>query len=56
MVRARWESIGDARDAQRPPRRYYQMTGAGAQALRDATEQYPGLTRTLAPGAAPAAT
>jgi hypothetical protein len=32
------------------------MTGAGAQALRDATEQYPGLTRTLAPGAAPAAT
>ncbi len=56
MLRARWESIADARDAQRPPRRYYQMTGAGAQALRDATQRYPGLTRTLAPGAAPAAT
>jgi DNA-binding PadR family transcriptional regulator len=56
MLRARWESIADARDAQRPPRRYYQMTGIGARALRDATERYPGLARTLAPGAAPAAT
>ncbi len=54
MLRARWESITDARDAQRPPRRYYQVTGAGEQALRDARDRYPGLTRTLAPGAVPA--
>lgn len=56
MLRARWEAIANAREAQRPPRRYYQITGAGAQALRDATDRYPGLSRTLAPGAVPAAT
>jgi len=56
LLRARWDSIADAREAQRPPRRYYQITGAGAQALRDATERYPGLGRTLAPAAAPART
>ena len=56
MLRARWESVADAHDAQRPPRRYYQITGAGARALNDATERYPGLSRTLAPGAAPATT
>ena len=56
MLRARWESVADARDAQRPPRRYYQMTGAGAQMFRDAGERYPGLARTLAAGAAPAGT
>jgi len=56
LLRARWEAVADARDAQRPPRRYYQLTGAGAQALRDANERYPGLARTLAPGAARVAT
>jgi DNA-binding PadR family transcriptional regulator len=56
LLSARWERLADARDEQRPPRRYYQITGAGAQSLRDATERYPGLSRTLAPGAAPAAT
>lgn len=56
MLRARWESVADARDAQRPPRRYYQITGAGSQALGEAHERYPGLARTLAPGASPAAT
>src|SRR5215831_12441206 len=56
MLRARWESVTDARDAQRPPRRYYQITGAGSQALREAHDRYPGLARSLAPGATPAAT
>jgi len=56
MLRAKWEAISDARDAQRPPRRYYQITGAGMQALTDATDRFPGLTRTLAPGATPAPT
>ena len=56
MLRARWEAAADARDAQRPPRRYYQITGAGTQALRDANDRFPGLARTLAPGATPAPT
>ena len=56
MLRAKWESVADARDAQRPPRRYYQVTGAGMQALNDATGRFPGLARTLAPSASPAAT
>jgi PadR family transcriptional regulator PadR len=49
MLRARWEAVTDARDAQRPPRRYYQVTGAGMQALNDATGRFPGLAGTLAP-------
>jgi len=56
MLRARWESVANARDAQRPPRRYYQITGAGMRALNDATARFPGLARTLAPGATPAPT
>ena len=56
MVRARWEAVTNARDAGRPPRRYYQLTGAGSQALATAKDQFPGLVRTLAPGAEPAAT
>ena len=56
MLRAKWEAVADARDAQRPPRRYYQITGAGMQALSGAAERFPGLTRILAPGATPAAT
>jgi DNA-binding PadR family transcriptional regulator len=55
MLRAKWEAVADARDAQRPPRRYYQITGAGIKALTDATDRFPGLTRTLA-GATPATT
>src|SRR4051812_17118780 len=31
MVRSKWEAVGTARDEQRPPRRYYQMTGAGSR-------------------------
>src|SRR5437868_4531039 len=51
MLRARWEAVTDARDARRPPRRYYQITGAGLEALNDAKDRLPGLARTLAPGA-----
>jgi DNA-binding PadR family transcriptional regulator len=56
MLSAKWERAADAHDEQRPPRRYYQITGAGRQSLRDATARFPGLTGTLAPGAAPTAT
>jgi PadR family transcriptional regulator len=56
MLRARWEAVANARDAQRPPRRYYQITGAGSRALNEAADQFPGLAGTLAPGATPATT
>jgi PadR family transcriptional regulator, regulatory protein PadR len=49
MLTAKWESERDAHDEQRPARRYYQITGAGREALREATARFPGLTGTLAP-------
>src|SRR4051812_2168674 len=52
LLSAKWEAISDARDEQRPPRRYYQITGAGRQALREASARFPGLTGTLQPGGA----
>src|SRR3954462_9514603 len=54
MLRARWEAAGNARDEQRPPRRYYQITGAGSRALRDALGRFPGLSRTLGAAGSPA--
>ena len=56
MLSAKWEPISDARDEQRPPRRYYQITGAGRQALRDVTSRFPGLLGTLAGSGSPATT
>jgi PadR family transcriptional regulator, regulatory protein PadR len=47
MLRSQWEPADDAHDEQRPPRRYYQITGAGSRALRDAEARFPGLTGTL---------
>src|SRR5581483_614028 len=43
LLSGKWEPVADARDEQRPPRRYYQITGAGRQALREATARFPGL-------------
>ena len=54
LLSAKWEAISDARDEQRPPRRYYQITGVGRQALREASAKFPGLTGTLQPGGSPA--
>ena len=54
MVRSKWESATTARDEQRPPRRYYQITGAGTTALREASSRFPGLAGTLAGPNAPA--
>lgn len=53
LLSARWENVADARDAQRPPRRYYQITGAGRQVARDAAVRFPALSGARAPGAAP---
>jgi PadR family transcriptional regulator, regulatory protein PadR len=43
LLRSRWEAAQTARDEQRPPRRYYQLTGAGSVTLREALERYPGV-------------
>src|SRR4051812_3959370 len=56
LLSARWEPVADARDEQRPPRRYYRITGAGSRALAEAMSRFPGLSGTLAPGGAPAPT
>jgi len=54
MVRSRWEAATKARDDQRPPRRYYQVTGAGLSVVDAALERFPGLAGTLRGVAAPA--
>ena len=41
LLSARWERTADAHDEQRPPRRYYQITGAGRQTVRDAMARFP---------------
>jgi DNA-binding PadR family transcriptional regulator len=38
-VRSRWEKEGVARREQRPPRRYYELTGGGRTIALDATQR-----------------
>ena len=45
LLRSRWEAVETARSEQRPPRRYYTVTGSGTQAVRDAMDRYPTLER-----------
>ena len=52
LVKSRWEAVQIARDEGRPPRRYYQLTGAGAEALREALERHPDAAVIPVPGAA----
>lgn len=52
LVRSRWEALRTARDEGRPPRRYYQLTGAGADALGEALERHPDLGRARRPAPA----
>src|SRR5262245_23885388 len=40
LVSARWENISIAREEQRPPRRYYELTAAGEEMLEKALERY----------------
>jgi DNA-binding PadR family transcriptional regulator len=47
LVRSRWESDADASAAQRPARRYYQITQPGKAAILAASERYPLLARLL---------
>jgi DNA-binding PadR family transcriptional regulator len=49
LVESQWEPDETAADAQRPARRYYQITKAGRAAALAATQRYPLLAR-LVPG------
>jgi len=40
LVRARWEAVSTARKDKRPPRRYYEISGAGARALGQSIQHY----------------
>ena len=40
LVRASWEDPKTARDEQRPPRRYYELTGQGEAVLTTARSRY----------------
>ena len=54
LLRSRWEAPQAARAEQRPPRRYYTVTGAGTQAVQDAMDRYPTLERAFGrPGSSP---
>ncbi|MEP6493390.1 MAG: PadR family transcriptional regulator [bacterium] len=44
MVRSKWEAEATARNEQRPPRRYYSITGPGLRAAKDAADRFHGLT------------
>jgi PadR family transcriptional regulator PadR len=39
-VRSKWESQSVAQREKRPPRRYYEITASGAQALAESAEHY----------------
>ena len=47
-VRSRWESEDLARQAGRPPRRYYEISGSGSAVLAELLKRFPGLERALA--------
>jgi DNA-binding PadR family transcriptional regulator len=53
MVKARWEPVQRARDEARPPRRYYELTGSGAVALREGLERHPDARAAGAPAGVP---
>jgi DNA-binding PadR family transcriptional regulator len=39
-VRSEWEAEGEARKEQRPPRRYYELTGKGRSLAAEAASRY----------------
>ena len=53
LVRSHWEPVRAARAEGRPPRRYYELTGAGADTLRAALALHPDVRDAFAPGGAP---
>ncbi len=53
LVRSRWEPVQRARDEGRPPRRYYELTGSGAEVAREALARHPDARSMLAGAPAP---
>jgi PadR family transcriptional regulator len=49
LVRSRWEAVQHARAEGRPPRRYYELSGAGAEVLKEALALHPDVARASAP-------
>src|SRR5690349_1357474 len=49
LVRSRWERAPLARQEGRPPRRLYQLTGAGAEAAGEALHRYPRIAFVFSP-------
>lgn len=47
LLRSRWENERRAAESPRPPRRYYQITSRGRQAVSDGLERFPGVERIL---------
>ena len=53
-VRSQWEPAERAQAEGRPPRRYYELTGAGADAVHEALRRHPDAAAVLSPrGASP---
>jgi len=53
LVRSSWEPVRLAREEGRPPRRYYELTGAGATTLRAALALHPDVRAAFTPAGAP---
>jgi DNA-binding PadR family transcriptional regulator len=49
LVRSRWEAVQRARAEGRPPRRYYELSGAGAEVLQEALALHPDATLIAGP-------
>jgi DNA-binding PadR family transcriptional regulator len=53
LLRSSWEPVTTARAEQRPPRRNYQVTAAGAVILKEVLQLYPDLAKGMAPALRP---
>jgi DNA-binding PadR family transcriptional regulator len=47
LLTSTWERQADAQREQRPPRRYYEITGRGEQLVADAAERYRALDQAV---------
>ena len=47
LLKSSWEAASQAHAAGRPPRRYYTLTGAGAEAAREAVRRYPRISQVV---------
>jgi PadR family transcriptional regulator PadR len=47
LLEARWEDRAEATKANRPPRKYYRLTGEGVAAHTAALERFPGIAHTF---------